>query len=206
MADAYVPSRALPDFFKSDLRIGEKHAHPMPAFLDEVAERLALASYLATYDLAGATASPPTQRLELERLGFEAHALSDTQRAELYRVRHAIIRARGTLSAIRELAQVYFATARVRVGTSLGCRPMGTASQFRLGDAQAARKIWVRLSEPVSEGVKAEFRRNAARLVPVPYRVETVDPQQFEIPEERLCLGKPRSWENRRLACPTFPR
>lgn len=206
MGKTYVPSRALPDFFKSDLRLGEKHAHPMPGFLDETAERVALAAYLALFDLAGSTASPQTQRLELERLGFETESLSESRRGALYRVRHAIVATRGTLSSIRTLAEVFFDGARVRVGSSPSRRPIGTASSFRLGDREAARNIWVRLGQTVTEEAKAEFARSANRLVPVPYRVTVVDPKRIEVPSERACLGRPRAWDNRRLACPTFPR
>ncbi len=206
MGKRYLPSSALPDFFKSDLRIGEKQAHPLPALLDEFADRVAFFSYLSAYDLVASTASLPIQRLELERLGFETASLAEAQRAELYRVRLAIVEVRGTLPSIQRLARVYFGAVRVRVGRGLGPRGTGTVSQFRLGDEQASRTIWVRLADPATGETKQEFLRNANRLVPVPYRVEVVDPKKVQAPEERADLGQPRSWQNRRLACPTFPR
>lgn len=199
-----TPSAALPDYLKAELKVGEAGQWPLVSAIDESLAGLAAHAFLKAFDLAGATASLPRRKQELQAIGLGVDALEETQREEVFAKRHAILSARGTLHAVELLAEIYFPGAGVTRGLPHARSRMGRVSQIRLANLADRRQVvFVRTVADYPSALCEEFLTNVDRLLPLPFEAMVAFPIRPQVPAVRWCLSSPRSWEKRRVACLT---
>jgi hypothetical protein len=202
-----VPSQALPDFLKSELRVGEAGQWPLLSALDEGIAQIGMAAFARVFDLAGATASHSRRETQLRALGWEVDALSDAQRAALYTLRYRLLESRGTLCAVDILAEIYFPGAQVALGRPFAPSRLGASSKVTLVDRSDRRHVvFVRTVNTHSQTLCAEFTRNAATLLPKPFEAVVAFPKGAPEQAQRWSLTAAQSVDQRRVPCLILPR
>lgn len=202
-----LPSHALPDYLKAELRVGEPDAFPLTRALDSFCERLSEVVALAAFDLSAATSSVEFRRRELARLGILTHSLDTMEVDRVYETRASLFETRGTLATAELLASIYFPGSTARLGLPFDRSRMGTGAQVRLCDlSDVSTTVFVRAALDAPDQRCREYLENVAVLLPRPFRAVVALPKRPKAPAVRWCLSVPRSWEKRRVSCLILPR
>ncbi len=203
----YLLSKRLPDYFKSEARIGKEGGLPLVSVLDDLCESLAAAACLKAFDLSSNTASLERQRRALELRGLKTATLSSQEVSDLDALSSHILATKGTLRSIRLLARVYLPGARIRTGRPYRKTVVGKRRQIALVDRlDRQARVFVRLSRRFDFGRIEEFSDNALRLLPRPFQLVVGEPKFARKPICRIATDRPTSWEGRKLPCHTSPK
>jgi len=202
-----IPSSHYPDYFKLDLGIGEPTAHPLARALDDTLENWLALAYRRSLTVSPESLDEAAQRAALRAWGFKTGALSADKREGLFRLAGKLIRERTSLSAVETLSRLYFETPvhEIRRGLPYPKRRLEARVRFPLplADTEARDNVlFVRLGADAPRELTEEFSFNAARLLPLGYRIHVASPaRKLQLQSAGISIAKAIPLGRRKLEC-----
>ncbi len=191
LGDALRPSREIPDYLKTDLRVGESNQWGVVTVMDKLCEHFALRVFQSAFDLQSDTSCLTNQKKTLSALGWFHSTLADSQIRALFHARDTILFLRGTLAGVEQLAQIYFPGSRARFGRPYPKSRFGLGSVVRLAKRRDRHEtIFIRTEEVFSESIVAEFIQNARTLLPLGVEIVVAAPRRHLPPLAPQRLGR----------------
>lgn len=178
MADI-TASAYFPAYFRLDSGLADGRPAPLVQALDATLSELFLLAQARNLSIDPALHTTERQKWALKHFGLSCDSLDAEQVDAIYRARTEIIKARGTMGAIRKLLGIWAPGASCRKGWPVvGSRPVSPSSgPWRVGDGDGSRQIiFVRLASALAEDSARELRKSAQGLLPVGWRLVIAPP------------------------------
>lgn len=178
MSDRRVSSH-WPDYFRYDCAVGTDRAAPIAQALDCAVETAAHESLRSGFAVRPDLWPIDSVRRALDALGFPADVLDDLAARALYDLRGALLAHRGSIRAVRLLAEAYLGEVEVSRGSATIALPLPATGAERLVVADvpsAPAMLLVRPKRAAPEATKAAFAKACSGLVPEGTRVRIASP------------------------------